>query len=99
MKSETVRARVRVRRLRNQGNSITQCARMCKMDPKTASGIIDRPDTPRVNTPRTYRLRAGENQAGKRSSLNGLSQEDYSSKRIPHESGLNVRNLRTMIQA
>jgi len=30
----------RLRRLRNQGFNITQCARKCKMDPKTASRIL-----------------------------------------------------------
>jgi len=30
----------RLRRLWNQGLNITQCARKCKMDPKTASRIL-----------------------------------------------------------
>jgi len=45
----------RLRRLWNQGLNITQCARKCKMDPKTASRILKGEDPPRDKGPRSYR--------------------------------------------
>lgn len=53
MKSEAIRARVR--RLWNQGFSISQSARKCKMDRKTAAKIVHHPDRPSTKMPRTYR--------------------------------------------
>ena len=53
MKSEAVRARVR--KLRNLGNSISYCARKCKMDRKTAADILNQPATPVGKQERAYR--------------------------------------------
>jgi transposase len=53
MKSNAIRAKVR--RMWNQGFSITQCARKCKMDRKTAANIIHHPDLSSNKPPRTYR--------------------------------------------
>jgi len=53
MKSEAVRARVR--RLRNLGNTISFCARKCKMDRKTAADILNQSALPVGRQERTYR--------------------------------------------
>jgi hypothetical protein len=45
----------RLRRLWNQGFNITQCARKCKMDPKTATRILKGEDPPPDKGPRSYR--------------------------------------------
>lgn len=47
----------RVRRLFNQGFNITQCARKCNMDRKTAAGILRDAGSPNNNEPRVYRTR------------------------------------------
>ena len=53
MKSEAIRARVR--KLKNQGNTISYCARKCKMDRKTAAGILNQTATPAAKQERVYR--------------------------------------------
>jgi hypothetical protein len=47
----------RLRRLYSQGFSITQCARKCKMDRKTAAGILHDEDSSSSNDSRVYRTR------------------------------------------
>ena len=47
----------RVRRLFNQGFTITQCARKCHMDRKTAARILHDDGSPTVNESRVYRTR------------------------------------------
>jgi hypothetical protein len=47
----------RLRRLYSQGFSITQCARKCKMDRKTAAGILHHEESSGSNDSRVYRTR------------------------------------------
>ena len=49
---------IRLRRMRGLGHSISHCARMCRMDPKTAVRYLDESVPIRkVKEPRTYRTR------------------------------------------